>query len=53
MARLTPVDPRVMDRALSKLGFARVRQKGSHVLYPHLHQLKACHIPSAPAVTGC
>jgi predicted RNA binding protein YcfA (HicA-like mRNA interferase family) len=35
VARLTPVDPRVMDRALSKLGFARVRQKGSHVLYRH------------------
>jgi predicted RNA binding protein YcfA (HicA-like mRNA interferase family) len=31
VARLTPVDPREMDRALRKLGFARVRQKGSHV----------------------
>jgi predicted RNA binding protein YcfA (HicA-like mRNA interferase family) len=35
VARLTPVDPRVMDRMLSKLGFARVRQKGSHVFYRH------------------
>jgi predicted RNA binding protein YcfA (HicA-like mRNA interferase family) len=35
MARLTPVDPRVMDRVLRKLGFARVRQKGSHVFYRH------------------
>jgi predicted RNA binding protein YcfA (HicA-like mRNA interferase family) len=35
VARLTPVDPRVMDRALSKLGFARIRQKGSHVFYRH------------------
>ena len=35
MARLTPVAPRVMDRALRKMGFARVRQKGSHVLYRH------------------
>ena len=35
MARLTPVDPRVMDRALRKLGFARVRQRGSHVFYRH------------------
>jgi predicted RNA binding protein YcfA (HicA-like mRNA interferase family) len=35
VARLTPVDPRVMDRVLRKLGFARVRQKGSHVLYRH------------------
>jgi predicted RNA binding protein YcfA (HicA-like mRNA interferase family) len=33
--RLTPVGPRVMDRALRKLGFARVRQKGSHVFYRH------------------
>ena len=35
MARLIPVDPRVMDRALRKLGFARIRQKGSHVFYRH------------------
>jgi predicted RNA binding protein YcfA (HicA-like mRNA interferase family) len=35
VARLTPVNPRVMDRTLRKLGFARVRQKGSHVLYRH------------------
>ena len=35
MARLTPVDPRAMDRVLRKLGFARVRQKGSHVFYRH------------------
>jgi predicted RNA binding protein YcfA (HicA-like mRNA interferase family) len=35
VARLAPVAPRVMDRALSKLGFARVRQKGSHVFYRH------------------
>jgi predicted RNA binding protein YcfA (HicA-like mRNA interferase family) len=33
--RLTPVDPRVMDRVLKKLGFARVRQSGSHVFYRH------------------
>ena len=35
MARLTPVDPRVIDRVLGKLGFARVRQRGSHVFYRH------------------
>ena len=35
MARLIPVDPRAMDRALRKLGFARIRQKGSHVFYRH------------------
>ena len=35
MARLTPVDPRVVDRMLRRLGFARVRQRGSHVLYRH------------------
>jgi predicted RNA binding protein YcfA (HicA-like mRNA interferase family) len=35
VARLTPVDPRTVDRMLKKLGFARVRQKGSHVFYRH------------------
>ena len=35
MARLTPVSPRVMDGVLRKLGFARVRQRGSHVFYRH------------------
>jgi predicted RNA binding protein YcfA (HicA-like mRNA interferase family) len=35
VARLAPVDPRVMDRALRKLGFVRVRQRGSHVFYRH------------------
>jgi predicted RNA binding protein YcfA (HicA-like mRNA interferase family) len=35
VARLAPVDPRVMDRVLRKLGFARVRQRGSHVFYRH------------------
>ena len=34
MARLTPVDSRTVDRML-KLGFVRVRQKGSHVFYRH------------------
>jgi len=33
--RLTPVQPRVMGRALGRLGFRRVRQKGSHVFYRH------------------
>ena len=32
---MIPVEPRVMDRALRKLGFARVRQRGSHVFYRH------------------
>jgi predicted RNA binding protein YcfA (HicA-like mRNA interferase family) len=35
VARLTPVDPRIMERALRQLGFQRVRQKGSHVFYRH------------------
>lgn len=35
MARLTPVAARAMDRVLRKLGFAPVRQKGSHVFYRH------------------
>jgi predicted RNA binding protein YcfA (HicA-like mRNA interferase family) len=33
--RLVPVDARVMERVLQRLGFARVRQKGSHVFYRH------------------
>ena len=35
MARLTPVDPRAMDRVLRQLGFVPVRQKGSHLFYRH------------------
>jgi predicted RNA binding protein YcfA (HicA-like mRNA interferase family) len=35
LARLTPVDARTMDRLLKRLGFARVRQRGSHVFYRH------------------
>ncbi len=35
MARLTPVDPRTMDRVLRRLGFVPVRQKGSHLFYRH------------------
>jgi len=33
--RLVPVDARIMGRVLQGLGFARVRQKGSHVFYRH------------------
>jgi predicted RNA binding protein YcfA (HicA-like mRNA interferase family) len=33
--RLTPVDPRVIDRVLRRLGFQRVPRKGSHVFYRH------------------
>ena len=35
MPRLVPVDARAMERVLQRLGFARVRQKGSHVFYRH------------------
>ena len=35
MARLTPVSARAMERVLKGLGFARVRQRGSHVFYRH------------------
>ena len=35
MPRLVPVDARVMEGVLRRLGFARVRQKGSHVFYRH------------------
>lgn len=35
MTRLPILDFRVMDRVLLSLGFARTRQKGSHVFYRH------------------
>jgi predicted RNA binding protein YcfA (HicA-like mRNA interferase family) len=33
--RLAPVDARAMERVPERLGFARMRQKGSHVFYRH------------------
>lgn len=35
MTRLPTVDFRTVDRVLTRLGFGRVRQKGSHVFYRH------------------
>ena len=35
MARLAPVRARTMERVLRRLGFARTRQRGSHVFYRH------------------
>jgi len=35
MSRLPIVNFRTMDKLLLKLGFERVRQKGSHVFYRH------------------
>ncbi|HLG30662.1 MAG TPA: type II toxin-antitoxin system HicA family toxin [Candidatus Brocadiales bacterium] len=35
MTRLPIVNFRVMEKVLLKLGFERVRQKGSHVFYRH------------------
>jgi predicted RNA binding protein YcfA (HicA-like mRNA interferase family) len=35
MTRLPVVDAKKMDKALARLGFAAVRQKGSHVFYRH------------------
>lgn len=35
MTRLPTVDFRTVDRVLTRLGFSRVRQKGSHVFYRH------------------
>ncbi|MDP3105945.1 MAG: type II toxin-antitoxin system HicA family toxin [Candidatus Methanoperedens sp.] len=35
MSRLRIIDARKMERLLFKLGFERVRQKGSHVFYRH------------------
>ena len=35
MSRLPAVDFKTMDKLLRKLGFRKVRQKGSHVFYRH------------------
>ena len=35
MSRLQIIDARKMENLLFKLGFERVRQKGSHVFYRH------------------
>ena len=35
MSRLPIVDARTMEKLLLELGFARVRQKGSHAFYRH------------------
>ncbi len=35
MTRLPVVDAKKMEKALLRLGFAAVRQKGSHVFYRH------------------
>lgn len=35
MTRLPVVDFRTLDRALRKLGFEQIRQRGSHVFYRH------------------
>lgn len=35
MERLPVVDAQTLERALLRLGFLRVRQKGSHVFYRH------------------
>ncbi len=35
MSRLQIIDARKMEKLLLKLGFQRVRQKGSHIFYRH------------------
>lgn len=35
MSKLPIVDAKTMEKLLLKLGFERVRQKGSHVFYRH------------------
>ncbi len=35
MSRLRIIDAKKMEKLLFKLGFERVRQKGSHVFYRH------------------
>ena len=35
MARLTPLRPSEVIRVLTRLGFERIRQKGSHIYFRH------------------
>jgi len=35
LSRLLIIDAKKMDKLLFKLGFRKVRQKGSHVFYRH------------------
>jgi predicted RNA binding protein YcfA (HicA-like mRNA interferase family) len=35
LSKLRIIDARKMEKLLNKLGFERVRQKGSHVFYRH------------------
>jgi len=35
MSRLTPISAKELEKKLIKLGFAPIRQKGSHVFYKH------------------
>ena len=35
MSRLRIVDARTLEKVLFRLGFERVRQKGSHIFYRH------------------
>ncbi len=35
MGRLLPISPHKLEKILLKLGFAPVRQRGSHVFYQH------------------
>jgi predicted RNA binding protein YcfA (HicA-like mRNA interferase family) len=35
MSKLPLVDPKTMEKILFKLGFIKIRQKGSHIFYRH------------------
>lgn len=35
MSRLAPISPRELQALLSRLGFRRIRQKGSHAFWQH------------------
>jgi predicted RNA binding protein YcfA (HicA-like mRNA interferase family) len=44
MTRLPIVDAKTMEKALLRLGFAAVRQKGSHVFYRPTAEQRRCRI---------
>jgi len=44
LSRLRIIDARKMEKLLFKLGFERVRQKGSHVFYRH-HDGRTTSVP--------
>ncbi len=50
MTKLPPLKAREVAKGLQKMGFERVRQKGSHAMFHH-HDCRRAPIPVHPAKT--